>query len=99
SPVPAPEPDWLAALESDDEAAIKRALAARANGQATPQSIGAQFRQVAAGREIVRNLARIEAAGTTVVYRAVDVRDGAAVRACLDAVRAEHGPIRALVHG
>jgi NAD(P)-dependent dehydrogenase (short-subunit alcohol dehydrogenase family) len=97
SPAPAPEPDWLAAL--DDEAAIKRALAARANGHATPQAIGEQFRRLAAGREIARNLGRIEAAGAKVVYRAVDVRDHAAVRACLDAIRAEHGPVRGLFHG
>ncbi len=99
SPGPAPEPDWLAALDIADEAAIKRGLAARANGQATPQSIGEQFRGIAAGREIFRNLGRIESAGAKVVYRAVDVRDGAAVAACLAAVRHEHGPIRGLVHG
>ena len=95
------EPDWLAALDSADETAIKRALAARANGngQATPQAIGEQFRRIAAGREISRNLGRIEAAGSKVVYRAVDVRDAAAVEACLAAVRAEFGPIRGLVHG
>jgi NAD(P)-dependent dehydrogenase (short-subunit alcohol dehydrogenase family) len=103
SPEPAPEPDWLAALDGADEAAIKRMLAARAgadgNGQATPQAIGEQYRQIAAGREIARNLARIEAAGARVLYRAVDVRDAAAVAACLAAVRAEHGPIRGLIHG
>ena len=52
------------------------------------------------GREIACNLARIEAAGAAkVVYRAVDVRDAAAVRACLGATRSELGPIRGLVHG
>jgi NAD(P)-dependent dehydrogenase (short-subunit alcohol dehydrogenase family)/acyl carrier protein len=102
---PAPEPAWLAALDLADEAAIKRMLAARTragtggNGQATPQAIGEQYRQIAAGREIARNLARIEAAGARAIYRAVDVRDAAAVAACLAAVRAEHGPIRGLIHG
>ena len=99
SPSPTPEPDWLAALDIADEAAIKRALAARANGQATPQSISEQFRRIAAGREITHNLGRIEAAGSKVVYRAVDVRDATAVEACLASVRAELGPIRGLVHG
>jgi acyl transferase domain-containing protein/acyl carrier protein/NADP-dependent 3-hydroxy acid dehydrogenase YdfG len=101
SAAPEPEPDWLAALDIADETAIKRALAARAggNGQATPQAIGEEFRRIAAAREIARNVARIEAAGARVVYRAVDVRDAAAVVACLDGVRAEHGPIRGLVHG
>jgi acyl transferase domain-containing protein/NADP-dependent 3-hydroxy acid dehydrogenase YdfG len=107
SPAPEPEPTWLAALPTADEPAIKRALAARGNvhsnghgnGHATPQLIGEQFRQIAASREIAHNLARIEAAGAKVIYRAVDVRDTAAVEACLDTVRAEHGPIRGLIHG
>ena len=86
SPAPSREPDWLAPLA--DEAEIKRALATRANGHATPQAVGEQFRKVAANREIVRNLRRIEAAGARVAYRSVDVRDAGAVRTCLDAVRA-----------
>ena len=99
SPAPAAEPDWLAAAPAD-EAEIKRALAARANGQATPQAIGEQFRRLAAKREILRNLGRIEAAGAKVVYRAVDVRDADGGRArAVAAVRAEFGPIRGLVHG
>jgi malonyl CoA-acyl carrier protein transacylase/acyl carrier protein/NADP-dependent 3-hydroxy acid dehydrogenase YdfG len=99
SPAPEPEPDWLAALAGADEAAIKRALAARANGQATPQSVGEQFRRVVAAREIRHTLERIEAAGAKAVYHAVDVRDAAAVHACLGAVRATLGPIRGLIHG
>jgi NAD(P)-dependent dehydrogenase (short-subunit alcohol dehydrogenase family) len=103
SPEPIPEPDWLAALDIHDETSVKRTLAARAtangNGQATPQSIGEQFRRIAAGREITRNRERIEAAGSKVVYCAVDVRDARAVDACLAAVREKHGPIRGIVHG
>jgi NAD(P)-dependent dehydrogenase (short-subunit alcohol dehydrogenase family) len=34
-----------------------------------------------------------------VVYRAVDVRDRAAVAACLAAIRREYGPIRGILHG
>ena len=97
SPAPSLEPDWLVPLA--DEAEIKRALAARASGRATPQAISEQFRGVAANREIARNLRRIERAGARVAYRPVDVRDAGAVRACLDAVRDEFGPIRGLVHG
>ncbi len=97
SPEPSREPDWLAPL--GDEAEIKRALVARANGHATPQVIGDQFRGVAANREVVRNLRRIEEAGGRAVYRSVDVRDAEAVAACLAAIRDEFGPVRALVHG
>jgi NAD(P)-dependent dehydrogenase (short-subunit alcohol dehydrogenase family) len=91
------EPEWLAPLES--EAEIKRALAARANGHATPQLIGERFREVAAGRAIRSTLARIEAHGAKVVYHQVDIRDEAAVRRRLELERAKHGPIRGLIHG
>jgi len=97
SPAPQDEPDWLSALEG--EAEIKRALASRANGHATPQLVGERFRTLTANREILRNLARVEDAGARVVYRAVDVRDPAAVRDAVASVRAEFGPVRGLVHG
>jgi NAD(P)-dependent dehydrogenase (short-subunit alcohol dehydrogenase family) len=97
SPVPEREPEWLAGLQTEGE--IKRALASRANGRATPHRIGEQFWRVAASREIVRNLGRIEAAGSAVSYRQVDVRDPEAVREALEAVRTEFGPTRGLIHG
>ncbi|SIO57161.1 polyketide-type polyunsaturated fatty acid synthase PfaA [Singulisphaera sp. GP187] len=97
SPEPVSEPDWLASLA--DEAEIKRALVARANGHATPQLIGSQFRDLSANREILANLERIEAAGSRVVYRSADVRDAHALHARLDEIRNEFGPIRALIHG
>ncbi len=97
SPEPVTEPEWLAPLA--DEAEIKRALVARANGHATPQLIGSQFRDLSANREILANLQRIEAAGSRVVYRSADVRDADALRTRLDEIRDEFGPIRALIHG
>jgi NAD(P)-dependent dehydrogenase (short-subunit alcohol dehydrogenase family)/acyl carrier protein len=97
SPSPQAEPDWLAPLRG--EAEIKRALAARANGHGTPQLVGEQFRALAANREVLRNLGRIEAAGARAVYRAVDVRDAGAVRDAVAEARAALGPVRGLVHG
>jgi NAD(P)-dependent dehydrogenase (short-subunit alcohol dehydrogenase family) len=96
SPEPGPEPDWLAPLSGEVE--IKRALALRANG-AGPRRVGEEYGRVAAGREVRRTLARIEAAGGRAVYRGVDVRDPAAVAGVLGAVRREFGPVRGLVHG
>ena len=61
--------------------------------------VGERFRTLAANREILRTLARIEAAGARAVYRAVDVRDPEAVAATVAAARAEFGPVRGLVHG
>src|SRR5262249_54026069 len=45
------------------------------------------------------NLSRIGAAGSTVVYRSVDVRDQAAVRSAIARAVHEFGPVRGLLHG
>jgi len=97
SNAPEPEPDWLARLV--DEAEIKRALHARGQGTATPQAIGEQYRRLGANREVLATLGRIGQAGASVAYRSVDVRDPEAVRATIEEIRAEFGPIRGLVHG
>ncbi len=97
SPAPEDEPAWLAPLA--DEAEIKRALIARAGGQSTPKAIEADFRRIAANREALSTIGRIEEAGGVASYRRVDVRDEAAVAEALAAVRRDLGPIRALVHG
>jgi NAD(P)-dependent dehydrogenase (short-subunit alcohol dehydrogenase family) len=97
SPEPSAEPDWLKPLTEEGE--IKRALAARLNGHATPRDVGEHYRQVSANREILQTLARIEATGGRAVYRSMDVRDAAAVAHVLDAIRHQFGPIRGVVHG
>ena len=82
-----------------DEAAIKRALHGQMGGKGTPQAIGEEYRKVAANREVLANIARIEASGARVAYRSVDVRDREAVAAVVGRLRAEFGPVRGLVHG
>jgi malonyl CoA-acyl carrier protein transacylase/NAD(P)-dependent dehydrogenase (short-subunit alcohol dehydrogenase family) len=97
SPAPEPEEDWSACIV--DEAALKRALAARSNRRLTPHELGQESRRILIDREIRRNLERINFAGSQVVYHSVDVRDGASVRAVIARVRRELGPVRGLVHG
>jgi acyl transferase domain-containing protein len=97
TPAPGAEPAWLAAAE--DEAAVKRALAAQAEAPPSPRELQAGWLQVSAAREIRRTLGRLAAAGVTAVYQAVDVRDEQAVAACLASLRAAHGPVRMIVHG
>jgi acyl transferase domain-containing protein len=97
SPEPIAEPDWLAALHG--EADVKRALASRANGHATPKIIADQFERVAANREVLRTIERIERSGATVLYRSVDVRDADAVSGVLEEARSHFGPVRGLIHG
>jgi acyl transferase domain-containing protein len=97
SPLPGSEPDWLAPLVSETD--IKRELSQRLNGDATLQRVGEEYVRLAAQREVRENLARIEGAGARAVYRAVDVRDTAAVAAVLGEIRRELGPVRGLIHG
>jgi len=97
SPAPEPEADWLRPLL--DEAAIKRALHGRATGKVSPQSLNDDYRRIAANREVLANLRRIEAHGARVLYRSVDVRNRAAVATVVDSIRGEVGPIHGLIHG
>ena len=97
SPAPEPEADWLRPLL--DEAAIKRALHGRATGKVSPQALNDEYRRIAANREVVANLRRVEEAGARVLYRSVDVRDHAAVATVITEIQANVGLIRGLVHG
>ncbi|MEL6178989.1 MAG: acyltransferase domain-containing protein, partial [Myxococcota bacterium] len=54
SPLPEPEPEALKGLV--DEAALKRALLAQADGPLSPQALGQQYRRLMADREIVDNI-------------------------------------------
>ncbi|HHH27553.1 MAG TPA: SDR family NAD(P)-dependent oxidoreductase [Polyangiaceae bacterium] len=87
---------------ADDEPSVRRALmmAAKASGEkVAPAAIGKQAKAILAQREIRATLAALEAKGSPARYVSVDVTDGAAVSAALDAVRSEWGAIGALVHG
>jgi len=97
SPAPAAEPEWL--LPLTEEPRIKRAILEQAGGKLHPREIEERYQQVVAGRELAATLAKIEAAGGRPLYRAVDIRDTAAVAALLREIRSAHGPIRGIVHG
>jgi NAD(P)-dependent dehydrogenase (short-subunit alcohol dehydrogenase family) len=97
TPSPAAEPDWMAEIR--DDAQLKRALSDRSHGRRTPQELGQETRRLLSEREIRKNLARIEQAGSEVIYRSIDVRDGAAVRNVIGEIRANFGTIRGLIHG
>jgi acyl transferase domain-containing protein/NAD(P)-dependent dehydrogenase (short-subunit alcohol dehydrogenase family)/acyl carrier protein len=91
-----PEPDWLAGVTT--EADLKRAVAAHHPG-VSPKLVGEQCAQILAQREVRNNLARLDATGATILYRAVDVSDARAVAEVLRDVRQTHGGIVGLVHG
>jgi acyl carrier protein len=96
---PQDEPEWLAGASG--EAGIKRALLQSAfpGRRPSPREVGEACERVLAAREIRATLSRLKTLGATASYRPVDVRDAAAVRACVAEAQAAHGPVRALLHG
>lgn len=90
------EPSYLNHVEG--EAAIKQAIAQNAPEKLTPRQLEAEYRQVAASREVRDTIRRIENAGGRAIYRSLDVRDPAAIKALVEESRT-HGPVRGIVHG
>ncbi|MEU2436710.1 SDR family NAD(P)-dependent oxidoreductase [Streptomyces rubradiris] len=64
----------------------------------TPAEITAEARRRLAGREVRATVRRLEEAGATVRYAAVDVRDPGALQECLSDAREHWGPVTGLVH-
>jgi acyl transferase domain-containing protein/NAD(P)-dependent dehydrogenase (short-subunit alcohol dehydrogenase family) len=97
TPTPEALPGWLA--EVREEAQVRRVLLERSNRRSALADVGAEARRLMHAREIALNLARIEAAGSPVIYRSVDVRDGQAVRSAVAEIQGRFGPVRGLIHG
>jgi hypothetical protein len=94
------EPVSIANVEGD--AALKQALLseAKAAGEAIkPAELGKRVNRVLANREVRATVAAIKAAGGDARYLAVDVKDADAIRAGLEPVRADWGPVTGIVHG
>jgi NAD(P)-dependent dehydrogenase (short-subunit alcohol dehydrogenase family) len=96
SPLPARDEDPAYAA-ADDEAALRRLVAAR-DGVREPAAIAAAAARLLADREIRATLAAIRDAGAAVTYHEADVR-GAAFAALIDDIYARHGRIDGVVHG
>ncbi len=95
-----PEDPALARFSSDAE--LKRAVLelAKARGEVlTPPELGKRVERIRAGREIRATLEACRAAGGDARYVPLDVQDAVGVALALERVRAEWGPIRAIVHG
>jgi malonyl CoA-acyl carrier protein transacylase len=94
------EPAWCHGIV--DEAGLSAAVhreSPQAGRDVKPADVRRQVKHILAGREIEANLAALRAAGAEVRYLAVDVEDATALRAALDGVRRDWGPIRGVIHG
>lgn len=84
------------------EAALKQALmkAARAAGETpTPRALGALAERVVRNREILANIQALREAGSQVEYICADICDAASLRAALEPICADMGPLTGIVHG
>lgn len=95
-----PEPACCAGVL--DEAGINRALLAQAKesgAELTLAELANRSARIRTGREIRATLEAVSLAGGEARYHCTDVRDPAGLEAVLRSIRAEWGPISALVHG
>ena len=96
----ADEPPSCATATNDAE--LKKVLLAEATASdtpITPPELARRSSQILAAREVRQTLAAIEETGGRAHYVPVDITDREAVATTLDSVRAERGPITAVVHG
>jgi len=99
-PAPAEGDSDVARIRSDRDG-LKRELFERlkARGErATPAMIERELAAVERSAAAAAAMESVRAAGGTVCWHAVDLLDGAAVRAAIEEVRASHGRVDALVH-
>ncbi|WFB05961.1 SDR family oxidoreductase [Streptomyces sp. LX-29] len=80
-----------------DQASLRAVLAAR--GGLSPAEVQRESARVLAGREVAATLAELRARTGRARYRAVDVRDGDAVRRAVAEIHAEHGRLDGVVYG
>ena len=97
---PEQEPAETAMLTSQES--IKAAIIARMQREGRPPAPGpveAEYRRLMQAREIRDNLAGMAAAGATVHYYSVDVRDESGFGGLLDKLQERFGPLAGVIHG
>jgi NAD(P)-dependent dehydrogenase (short-subunit alcohol dehydrogenase family) len=101
SPLPAEqEPEETAGCETPRE--LKAALiaeASRSDGGPRPAKVESLYQTVLRDREVRRRIAAMRAAGATVIYRQVDVRDARAFSDLIGDLYGTYGRIDGVIHG
>lgn len=96
---PTDEPDELRGLETPEQLRAALVEAASHNGgTVTPSEIERRVAQIVKTRRLSSNLAALEAAGATVEYHSLDVRDDERFGALIDDVYRRHGRIDGVIH-
>ncbi|MBL4700996.1 MAG: SDR family NAD(P)-dependent oxidoreductase, partial [Phycisphaeraceae bacterium] len=96
SSIPENEPLWLRPLT--EEADIKKVILTNATTRLLPRDVQVRYEKIAANRQIMQTLSRIEQAGGKGTYAAADVRNAKAIDKILEAARTR-GPVAGIIHG
>jgi len=91
------EPEPEGCVEAQSEAALKRMLLADGRFK-SPKALQARVQEIFKQREIRATLQAIAEGGAEVRYEAIDVQDFEQLQSALERLRAEWGPITALIH-
>jgi NAD(P)-dependent dehydrogenase (short-subunit alcohol dehydrogenase family) len=101
APAPREGHEDLARFEAGDRDGLKRDLFERmkARGErATPALVERELAGLERAATAISGIRAVRTAGGAAHYHRVDLKDGAAVGAVIDAIRAEHGRIDVLLH-
>lgn len=93
--------DFIDLPNTDDEAVLRQALAAKAKAQGqslTPKQLAGQAQAARAVYEISATLSALKAQGAKALYLPCDIGDQSAVRTTLDKVRLYFGRIDGIIH-
>ena len=97
SPEPQTEADWLQGVYG--ERAIKQAIHQFHKEGTSPKEIQRLYQQIMANREMLETLSVIQASGSKVLYRSVDIRHRKDTIQAIKEVISQHGPLRGVIHG
>ncbi|MDR2368104.1 MAG: SDR family NAD(P)-dependent oxidoreductase [Deltaproteobacteria bacterium] len=97
TPLPPPEPDWLAALSTQRE--IMEALFNLSGRSASPKELEARAALILSSRELTGNLKALADTGAQVEYVSGDFTSPAFIEETARKIRARFGPIKGFIHG
>lgn len=99
SPLPDPEIGETAGLDATGLRRLLITQARETGAMRTPAQLEQQVQRILKDRQILRNLAELEASGATVEYHSLDVRDRDAFGGLIDDLYNRYGRIDGVIHG
>jgi NAD(P)-dependent dehydrogenase (short-subunit alcohol dehydrogenase family)/acyl carrier protein len=97
TPLPPPEPQWLAEFKSQKE--IMGALFDRANSASKPRELEHRANLILSSRELTNNLKALSEAGARVEYLSGDFTSPELIEETARKIRSRFGPIKGFIHG